>query len=172
MCKLSIGGVMAFLGVGCAPAIVTSARPLLHDVGVAVSTTACDARLYAAVGHTLVPLHSAHPAFDGDPCTVWNARSYPPAEVEVDIAQAHGFDGLLLVPEMTPRNADVTHVFETSSDDVTYDLLATVQQSMTSGRVYTICFGAPVEARHLRVRTTASPSWVAWRDILPVRCGQ
>lgn len=42
---------------------------------------------------------------------------------------------------------------------------------MGSGGWYRLPFAEPVTTQHLRVYTASSPSWVAWRMVAPIQCG-
>ncbi len=121
-------------------------------------------------GRALGVADTSREAFDGDTCTTWNSGEFPPQGVSVDLIDAPGLDGLLVYPEMTPVTADVTHVVEISDDGETYRSLAILTGVMTSGEGYALRLPKRIATRYLRVRTTASPSWVAWREIVPLLC--
>jgi hypothetical protein len=78
--------------------------------------------------------------------------------------------GVTLVAQMTPDGA-VTHVIEASSNGSTWTNVRTITRTMANGGAYGVDFpGAGVTTRFLRVRTTSTPSWVAWKEIVPYQC--
>lgn len=108
-------------------------------------------------------------AFDGDGCTVWNSGGPPPQAAGMDLGEPVEIAGLLLLPEMTP-DGKVTHVIEISTDGRSFERIGSIQAPMQTGVPYEMRLPEPAIARFIRVVTTESPSWVAWRDIVAVRC--
>ncbi|MBL8604225.1 MAG: discoidin domain-containing protein [Myxococcales bacterium] len=108
-------------------------------------------------------------ANDGNRCTAWNAGNYPQQTLLLDFGSAQTLSGITLMPEMSPGTATVTHLVETSNDRSTWAVARTITQVMTNAQTYPFTFTA-VSARYLRVRSTASPSWIAWREIAVFRC--
>ena len=102
-------------------------------------------------------------AFDSDACTVWNSGGAPPQAIRASIDGDSPVTGVVFIPEMTP-NGDATHVL--TLDDASY----VVQASFVSGLGHVVVFDRPTPAKTITVRTTASPSWVAWRAIVPITC--
>jgi F5/8 type C domain len=127
------------------------------------------AGLPARNARTAVGLAAA--AADGDVCTVWNSGGVPPQTILVDLEKDASFTGLLLVPEMTPPEGDVVHVLEHSIDGNTWTPLGVLKMHMADDHVYAVTFPAKITSRLLRITTSASPSWVAWGEVEPVRCG-
>lgn len=102
-------------------------------------------------------------AFDGDRCTHWNAGAFPPQAVRGEIADVTPISGVLLVPEMTP-SGNATHVLELGG------LLFVAEATWTSEALHFVAFDRPVPASSITVRSAASPSWIAWREIVPFTC--
>jgi hypothetical protein len=113
----------------------------------------------------------ASAAADGDVCTVWNSGGLPPQSFIIDLEKDTTFNGFLLVPEMTPPEGDVIHVIERSNDGAAWTTIGVIKAHMADDHVYGVTFAAPVTARLVRITTNASPSWVAWGEAEPVRCG-
>ncbi len=109
-------------------------------------------------------------ANDGDACTIWNAGGVPPQAITVDLEKDSAISGVLLVPDMTPPEGDVTHMIETSSDGDTWTPIAIVRGRMVDDHVYAVAFPKKVTTRFLRVATNASVSWVAWAEVAPLLC--
>jgi hypothetical protein len=110
-------------------------------------------------------------AADGDVCTVWNSGGVPPQAIVIDLEKDTSFNGFLLVPEMTPPEGDVVHVLERSNDGDAWTPIGVVRGHMVDDHVYAVSFPATITARLIRITTNASPSWVAWGEAEPVRCG-
>jgi hypothetical protein len=110
-------------------------------------------------------------AFDGSTCTVWNAGSSAPQSITVDLGAPTNIDAIVLVPEMTP-NGQVRQRIELSDDGRTFQSAHRIEAPMASGTPVELVMPKRERARFMRVVSDASPSWVAWREIGVVRCGQ
>jgi hypothetical protein len=66
---------------------------------------------------------------------------------------------------MTPAIGRVVHVIETCTGGDDWTIHATLDQAMTDGAVYTVAFATATDARWVRIRTTSSPSHVAWYEL-------
>jgi len=109
-------------------------------------------------------------ANDGNRCTSWNSGGYAPAILALDFGGPLPMAGVTLVPEMSPGTAGVGHVVEVSDNGSAWRLAHTISQTMSSGQVYPFAFAQPQTARFLRVRSTSSPSWIAWVEVAVYRC--
>ena len=98
----------------------------------------------------------------------WNAGGFAPAFVGVDFGTSVTLNAITLTAGMSP-SGNVNHVIETSTDLLTWTTAATISGFVSNGEVLYRSF-APVAARGLRVRSTASPSWIAWDDIRVSNC--
>ena len=117
------------------------------------------------------PTTSAN-AFDSSACSVWNSGGNAPKFVAVDFGQLRTVTGVLLIPEMSPPVGEAKHVIESSDDGSTWKVAYVIEGQMATARAYSVPFQHPVTARYLRVTTEKSASWVAWREIVPLECGQ
>jgi hypothetical protein len=113
----------------------------------------------------------AQTAADGDACTIWNSGGMPPQTMDVDLEHPSLVSGMLLIPDMTPPEGDVLHVIERSDDGDTFLPVAIVKRHMIAGHAYGVTFPQKVTTRYLRVSTMSSPSWVAWAELAPIKCG-
>jgi F5/8 type C domain len=183
-----VGSVLAAIGIGCGgappPATPTSGAVAVveaRDIGKVEPTNCSTAGFIALAGTSCREVRSknatggaqhvqAATANDGDACTIWNAGGVPPQAITVDLEKDVPVTGLLLVPDMTPPEGDVTHTLEQSSDGDTWTAIAVVKRRMTDDHVYAVTFPNKVTARFLRVSTTASVSWVAWAEVAPLFC--
>jgi hypothetical protein len=176
------------LAIGCGGATSTPARapaategPALtpRELGV-ISAGQCSTSAYlrqmggACTGlpaRNATVAGGAGAAADGDACTIWNAGGVPPQAIIIDLEKDTSFNGFLLVPEMTPPEGDVVHVIERSNDGATWTPVGVIRAHMADDHVYAVSFPAMMTARAIRITTSASPSWVAWGEAEPVRCG-
>jgi hypothetical protein len=109
-------------------------------------------------------------AADANTCTAWNSGGFAPATWQVDLGASTGnLRGVTVIPNMQP-NGSVGHVVETSPDGTTWTARVTISQAMSNGVVYSFDFGTYVTARYVRVRSTSSPSWIAWTEIAVFKC--
>lgn len=107
----------------------------------------------------------ASEAIDGHGGSMWSAEGPAPAWWCVDLGELHDVRGVTLVPGMAPAIAQVRHVIETCEAGEDFAVQVTLDQQMTDAAVYAVTFTAPVRARWVRVRTEASSSTVAWREV-------
>ncbi len=184
---LSLVLAAAMFGCGTpppgSPVATTAATPVVEgrDIG-KVDPNACStAGFVAQAGASCKEVRSknaqggsqkvqAATANDGDACTVWNSGGVPPQTITIDLEKDSAVSGILLVPDMTPPEGDVTHTLETSSDGDTWTAIAVVKRKMVDDHVYAVSFPKKVTTRFLRVATTASMSWVAWAEVAPLLC--
>jgi hypothetical protein len=103
-------------------------------------------------------------AGDANSCTAWNSGGGAPATWQVDLGAVRSIAALTMVPSMLPSGA-VQHIVEGSIDGIAWTQVLAISQSMSSGALYNFTLAARVNARHVRVRTVGSPSWVSWIDV-------
>lgn len=111
---------------------------------------------------------SAVGSADDDTCTVWNSGAFPPHELVMELPPETPIAGLLLATEQTP-DGTTTQIVETSDDGAAWTELAALHGHTITQTVY----GARTArrtARFVRIRTTESPSWVAFRDVAMLSC--
>jgi len=108
-------------------------------------------------------------AVDGSVCTVWDAGRAAPQFLELDLGEPGFVDGFELVPEMITNGA-VTHVIEVSLDGKRWEPAHRIEGAMQSGVAFEMLLPKTMRARFLKVSTLASPSSIAWRDIVVLHC--
>jgi hypothetical protein len=108
-------------------------------------------------------------AFDGDVCTIWNAGGPAPRFAAEDFGQKRVVSSIVIVPSME-KNGRMRNVIEASDDGITYHTMYIVDQEMQSGHAYEVKIPTPFAARALRVSTTESASFVAWKEIVALEC--
>jgi hypothetical protein len=111
-------------------------------------------------------LPSNPPAFavDCDPQSTWIAGTGPPLWLEIDLGAPSRVVAVRLRVAHTPDGPTAHRVLAlTGSGWVT---LADLAATTIDGQVLTVRPPAPVDGvRAVRVETTQSPSWVAWREV-------
>lgn len=111
-------------------------------------------------------------AFDGEEVEAnqyWNAGDFAPQWVEVDVGRTEAVTRIRLVVAMLP-DGDTTHEVWVSNQPIKADLskaakLHTFAGPITDRQVLELKLEAPRGVRYVQVRTTASPSWVAWMEV-------
>lgn len=123
----------------------------------------------AATGTGAEP--AAVAAFDGDACSVWSSGGFAPQSATLDLGAKTAVTAVLLVPEMSPPSATVHHTLEISDDGRRFQPLGQLRAPMRTGEVVELPIPGGITTRFLRVSTSESPSRVAWRDVVVLRCG-
>lgn len=107
-------------------------------------------------------------AVDGDPNTAWNSGGFPPAWIELDLKQTLTLSKVRLLVGQNPAGP-TTHQLYFGTSPAPTALIATL--SVFSNDMQWLEADIPdpqPSGRYLRVQTTTSPSWVAWREIVVV----
>ena len=108
-------------------------------------------------------------AFDGDACSIWQAGGPAPRFAAVDIGPKQVVTSVILIPEMSEKG-HVKQIIESSDDGASYHTQYIVEGEMEPGHAYEVQVKQPFTAKVVRVSTMQSPTWVAWREILPLSC--
>jgi len=93
---------------------------------------------------------------------VWNSGGAAPAWIELDLGSSHFINSVRMTPDMSPSGSVSETIYVGNSPGP-----AGVGGSY-SGAAATlepISVNIGVSARYVRISTTSSPSWVAWREI-------
>ena len=113
-------------------------------------------------------------AFDGETRKrppYWNSGAHPPQWIEVDLQGSYPITRVKLIVEQLPRTpCRTTHQVWVSPRSMGEDLsgatlLFTFSGSTRDGDWLDHELTSPVSGRHVQIRTTRSPSWVAWREV-------
>ena len=112
-----------------------------------------------------LPGNESSAAVDGSPWTYWNSGDYPPQWIEVDLEAPYPLSVIRAAITQLPDGM-TTHSFFTAGpnplDDFTQ--LATFSGFTVDQQVLEHA-GPAEEAEYVLVESTASPSWVGWREI-------
>jgi RNA polymerase sigma factor (sigma-70 family) len=108
-------------------------------------------------------------AFDGNPSTYWNSGGYAPAWIEADLGAVKPLAGIVLIPVQDvagPTTHEVWVSNEPIGDDRTKaKLIHTFQGEFKNEQPLRYFSKEMPSARYLQVRTTQSPTWIAWFEI-------
>jgi hypothetical protein len=105
-------------------------------------------------------------AVDGNPNTAWNSGGPPWAWIELDLKRTVTLAKVHLLVEQTPEGP-TTHQLYFGPSPAPTVLIATLSQSTKDMQWLDVDVSDQnPTGRYLRVLTTVSPSWVAWREIV------
>jgi len=119
-------------------------------------------------------LNTSEPAkaVDGDLSTMWNSGAYAPQWIELDLGRDYPISAIELMPAQYPTPARTTHrVYGRAADSATAVLLHQFAGTTADGQWLTVSVPSSTCLRYVRVDTTASPSWVAWKEIVVLASG-
>lgn len=99
---------------------------------------------------------------DGNNQTVWNSGKFPAQWIQFDLGEFKGISRVRLTVAQTPAGT-TTHKIYMGNSTSTLELANSFTSYTSDGMTIEI----PVQqgGRYLRVETSKSPSWVAWREI-------
>ena len=105
-------------------------------------------------------------AVDGDPATLWNAGQYAPAWIEVDLGQAVAVSEIRLMVAQSPAGLTEHRIWGRVVNAGELVLLGTLSGETADSQMLQLTSpGTWPAIRWLRVETSDTPSWVAWREI-------
>lgn len=113
-------------------------------------------------------------AVDGSVGTAWLSGTDPPQWIEVDLQQPATVGAVRLVVAQYPAEGATTHRVWTKGPGAgdAYVLRETLAGTTRDGQTLEARAGAPwANVRYVRVETTQSPSWVAWKEIQVLAAG-
>jgi hypothetical protein len=94
--------------------------------------------------------------------TAWNAGGYAPQSVDLDIGRRTTLHRIRLTVQQSPSGT-TTHVIYGGPNPNPTTMIASTTQYTVDRQV--LDFTGSFDVRYLRIATTSSPSWVAWREI-------
>jgi PASTA domain/F5/8 type C domain len=111
------------------------------------------------------PGYEAAQAVDGSPWTYWSAGDYPPEWIEVDLGAPYPLSMIRALITQLPDGV-TTHSFLTAGPNPLDEFhLLTTFSGFTRDQQVLEHQGPADEVEFVRIETTASPSWVAWREV-------
>ena len=105
-------------------------------------------------------------AFDENIATIWNSGNGPPQWIQVDLGAAHEVTRISLIVGQDPAGGTVHRVLVRSADGSGFRVVKTFDGRTVDGQE--LVFEPPgglANVRYIRIETTSSPSWVAWKEI-------
>jgi hypothetical protein len=103
-------------------------------------------------------------AFDGNPLTSWTASSHPVQWVEIDFGSPQSFWKINALVDQNPSGQTNHHVMLDGGTAFSWT-------GVTSyGDLLSHKFNTLQTAQKVRIVTTQSPSWVAWREVTFPTC--
>jgi len=112
-----------------------------------------------------LPDRPASAAVDGDLESFWVAGSHPTQWIEIDLGALSDVERMILVPSQDPAGATVHRILG-GPESGSLELLHEFRGDTSDGVPLEV---SPIAAwrglRYLRIETTESPSWVAWREV-------
>ena len=117
-------------------------------------------------GSSFIEGHTPDLVFDEDPETWWSSGSSAPQWIQIDLQQDYFISGIDMVTDQYPDGYTV-HLLKAKDENASdFSLLETFSGNTQSNQTLTYSAPIPLHAyRYIRVETTQSPSWVAWREI-------
>jgi F5/8 type C domain-containing protein len=105
-------------------------------------------------------------AIDGAPGTVWIAGAGPPQWIEIDLGQPSDVASIELVVAQSP-SGPTRHRILVGARRTDLREVAFLRGPTADGQTLTVDVNAELgrAVRFVRVETSVSPSWVAWREI-------
>jgi RNA polymerase sigma factor (sigma-70 family) len=108
-------------------------------------------------------------AFDGNRETYWNSGGYAPAWIEADLGASTPLAGVVLLPLQDVPGATTHEVWVSDrpiGDDRTKaKLMHTFEGDTTNAKQLTFDFPKGLSAQYVQIRTTKSPTWIAWWEV-------
>ncbi|MBM2843958.1 MAG: type protein, partial [Anaerolineales bacterium] len=112
-----------------------------------------------------LPEAPAGQAVDGDTETVWSAGGHPTQWIEIDLGETFDIDRVVLTVAQDPEGV-TAHQVSGRGESGAYRLLHQSRGQTTDGQQLEVSSSAAwAGVRYLKIETTESPSWVAWREI-------
>jgi formylglycine-generating enzyme required for sulfatase activity len=140
--------------------------PMRLLAGVLVSQ---DLGVSAYTASAFEPANAPQNAFDGNVNDHWNSGTFPTQWLEVDLQQRYDLTSVSLFADQLP-DGNTTHQVWVSNSPIQNDLsgatlIHTFSGFTTASSALTYALPSPLSAQFVQVRTTESPSWVAWREV-------
>ena len=161
---------MASLLAGCvstAPPPATVVAPTVRPTAAAPTAAPVENVALGKLAMASAALPDGPPtmAVDGDIETTWVAGGHPTQWIEIDLGAAFDIDQLRLTIAQTPDGKTVHRVWGGAAQGE-IRLLHEFSAETTEGQVLEANPAPAWSAiRYLKIETTESPSWVAWREI-------
>ena len=112
-----------------------------------------------------LPTDPASNAFDGNLETIWNSGQDAEGWIQIDLDQMRMITSIRLIVAQYPEGETVHQIWGGDSES-NLQLLHEFSGHTVDSQILLFDLPSPLEnIRFIRVMTTRSPSWVAWREI-------
>ncbi len=104
---------------------------------------------------------------DGNPATIWNSGGYPTQSIRLDLGRTYALGKVRLLVAQSPSGS-TNHTIYAGQDVNNLTQVAQIVRPTSDGdwlEVDLTNTKLPGGARYVKVTTTQSPSWVAWKEI-------
>ncbi len=106
---------------------------------------------------------------DGDPGTIWNSGDGPPQWIEIDLGAPYELREIRLVVSQYPAGYTQHRVLAKAAGGE-FTLLHTFEGETKDSDILVFTAADPLQGMQvIRIETTASPSWISWREIEVLR---
>ncbi len=104
-------------------------------------------------------------AIDNAPETIWSSGAGPVQWIEIDLGKPSAITAIRLTVSQYPAGA-TTHQVWVREPTGSLEMVHSFKGNTTDGQILDFTPGSPLEGiQVIRIVTTSSPSWVAWREI-------
>lgn len=111
-------------------------------------------------------------AVDGDLGTLWNSGGGPTQWIEIDLGREYNIIRIELTPSQFPAGETVHRILAAGSG-LQFSEIHEFKDFTTDGQALIFSPSDPIRGvQFIRVETTVSPSWVAWREIEVIDAGE
>lgn len=105
-------------------------------------------------------------AIDNNTGTSWNGGGFPAKWIDVDLGAQKTLTAFRLLTNQSPSGATTHNIYVKSNINDAYTLAKTFNGTTTGDQwLEHYLLNAVSNVRYVRVETTVSPSWVAWKEI-------
>ena len=108
---------------------------------------------------------SAPDAIDGDPESVWSSRLYPVQSIQVILGRFYLVDRIEMVVAQTPAGETSHEIWIGEASGTLTKLHEYVDVPTSDGQTLILPVDPPLVLDRVKILTTKSPSWVAWREV-------
>jgi len=103
-------------------------------------------------------------AVDGNPSSQWVSGGMAPGWIELDLGAIQSVKQIRLLTSQSP-NGSTTHIVYAGTTPNPAMQVAVLSGQTVDNQWLSVDLGTWIAARYIRIQTTASPSWVGWREI-------
>ena len=105
--------------------------------------------------------------FDNNTETFWSSGDMPPQWIQIDLQKELYITKIELLTDQYPEGYTVHQLMAKAGSPSEYSIIQTFSGITETNQMLTYDATAPFQAyRYIRVETSESPSWVAWREII------